>query len=361
MLQLDFVNVLIPAQYLVVWSRLGHYDTGLLDDYLYRSGNQIEHWAHEACSVPVELWPLLQYRRAGWQPWGNNPGSRLPDAAAYLENALEQVRLDGALTADELPQIRGPARKPGDWHRSVARRALEHHFGCGRLAVRERRANFQRVYDLPERIIPGEYLEREIEEPEARRELLAYAGSRLGIATLKDLADYFRMTMSDVAPRVAELVDQKRLVPVQVEGWQEPAWLSADASPPGEIRGASLHSPFDPLLWCRPRVERLFGFHYRLEIYLPKKRRKWGYYVLPFRVNDEIVARVDLKADRKASVLLVQQAHPEEGVDAGLVASLLAKELRALANWLQLARVQVRCRKLFCNQIRAEIKANVAA
>lgn len=352
LLQLDFVNVLVPAHYLVAWSRLGHYNRDRLDDYLYRSGRYIEHWAHEASTVPVRLWPLLAYRREQWRPWKNNPIERLADPKRYLAEALEIVRREGAVTANDLPQRPGPKRRGGDWHRSVARWALEYHFGSGRLAVAERKANFQRIYDLPERIIPAQHLSITPTEPQAHRELLLIAASRLGIATSGDLADYFRMRGGDVLPRLQELLEMNQLQQVEVEGWSEPAWLAVGARLPRKIDGACLLSPFDPLIWCRPRLERLFDFHYRLEIYVPESRRRWGYYVLPFRMGDEIVARVDLKADRSASTLRVQSAHLEESARAGPVAEALARELRMLATWLQLDRVQIRRRGDFDRALR---------
>ena len=335
-LQLDFVNVLIPAHFLIVWSRLGPYDRARFERYLYDSREFTEQWAHEASVVRVGDWPLLEYRRRDWTPWKRNPLKTLDDPESYLQCILEQVQSDGALTANDLPAAESPERQPGDWHRPVERWALEHHFGRGKLGVRRRLTNFQRVYDLPERLIDEQHRQRSVDETDARRELLRQSADSLGTATVRDLADYYRMTTRDAAPRVAELVEEGDLVPVRVEGWKEQAYLSATARFPRKIAGASLLSPFDPLVWFRPRAERLFDFQYRIEIYVPEAKRRWGYYVLPFRLGDRIVARVDLKADRPGKRLLVRRLHHERGTEQKETESALRCELGSMAEWLGL-------------------------
>lgn len=341
LLQLDFVNVLVPAHYLVLWSRLGAYDRERFDRFLYRRGDFTEQWAHEASVVPGDAWPLLAHRRAAYEPSKHNPIRRLRNRRRYLEDVLAQVRSEGALTSGDLPPLPGPKRRPGDWHRSLPRWALEYHFARGDLAVSHRLPNFQRVYDLPERIIRSEHLETSIDRDAAEREMLRRAAVALGVATLHDLADYFRMSPRHAAPRVEELVEEGALSRVEVEGWGQPAYLSAAARLPRSIEGASLHSPFDPIAWYRPRAERLFDFHYRIEIYVPAAKRKWGYYVLPFRLGDRIVARVDLKADRQGGRLLVLAAHEEPGVAIAECSQALAGELRALSEWLSLGTIEV--------------------
>ena len=335
-LQLDFVNVLIPAHFLMIWSRLGGYDRHRFERFLYDSREFTEQWAHEASVVRVGDWPLLEYRRRAWTPWKRNPLRTLDAPDTYLQCILEQVQSEGALTANDLPAADSPARKPGDWHRPVQRWALEHHFGRGTLGVRRRLTNFQRVYDLPERLIDDEYRQKSVSEIDARRELLRQSAVSLGIATIRDLADYYRMTARDAAPRVAELVEEGDLVPVRVEGWKEQGYLSATARFPREIGGASLLSPFDPVVWFRPRAERLFDFQYRIEIYVPEAKRRWGYYVLPFRLGDRIVARVDLKADRPGKRLLVRRLHHERGTKQKETESALRCELGSMAEWLGL-------------------------
>lgn len=340
-LQLDFVNVLLPAHYLIPWSRLGAYDRRRFEKFLYASGEFTEQWAHEASIVRISDWPLLEHRRQAWKPWKNNPLGTLDDPDAYLRDILEQVSRDGAVTANDLPAARSPKRKkPGDWHRPIQRWALEHHFGRGTLAVRRRLGNFQRVYDLPERLVDVAHRDRRVDTEDAERELLRQSATSLGIATLQDLADFYRMRPLDAAPRVAELVEEGALTPVRVEGWKDPAYLADSARYPRLISGASLLSPFDPLVWFRPRAERLFRFTYRIEIYVPKAKRRWGYYVLPFRLGDRIVARVDLKADRADSTLLVRSLHHETGTDKAETESALRAELDALADWLGLEDVR---------------------
>lgn len=347
-LQLDFVNVLLPAHFLIIWSRLGAYDRARFERFLYGSGEFTEQWAHEASVVPVGDWPLLGHRRRRFEPWKHNPLNRLEDRDRYLGRVLEQVRRDGPLTSNDLPPVAGPSRQPGDWHRSIPRWALEFHFGRGRLAVKKRLGNFQRVYDLPERLIAPNHLQHRILKPDAQRELLRNSASRLGIATLQDLADFYRMSPRDAAPRVRELEAEGALSPVAVEGWRETAYLAATARIPRDIKGACLLSPFDPVAWCRPRAKRLFGFEYRIEIYVPAARRRWGYYVLPFRLGDRIVARVDLKADRRSRTLLVQKAYLEAGADAHDTVEALAVELRRLGEWLGLDDVRVVPGNAFC-------------
>ncbi len=338
-LQLDFVNVLLPAHFLMIWSRLGRYDRRRFERFLYDSGEFTEQWAHEASVVRVSDWPLLEHRRRAWTPWKRNPLRTLRDPERYLDDILARVRRDGAVIANDLPAAESLPRKPGDWHRPVQRWALEHHFGRGQLAIRRRLANFQRVYDLPERLIPDEHRDRVVGEADARRELLRQSAASLGIATLQDLADFYRMSPQVATPHVEELVEAGDLAPVDVEGWRQLAFLFRGAKIPRRIAGASLLSPFDPLVWFRPRVERLFAFEYRIEIYVPAAKRRWGYYVLPFRLGDRIVARVDLKADRKNGALCVRAQHFEPHCDKEKTGSALAGELGALAEWLGLESV----------------------
>ena len=341
LLQLDYVNVLMPAHFLILWSRLGAYDRARLEGYFYDKGECVEQWAHEASILPASSWSLLEHRRQSYEMHKRNPLRTLRNCKAYLENVLKQVQRDGAVTAGDLPPAPGPKRKPGDWHRSIPRWALEYHFARGALLVRKRLPNFQRVFDFPERILPAQQLSQSVSRQDAQRELLRRAAASFGVATLHDLADYYRMSAGDVAPLLRDLVDDHSLTEIQVEGWKETAYLSSSARFPRAISGASLLSPFDPVVWFRPRAERMFNFHYRIEIYVPAAKRRWGYYVLPFRVGDRIVARVDLKADRKAGQLLVLNVHDEEGANRDSTCQFLATELHALRDWLNLEGVQV--------------------
>ena len=347
LLQLDFVNVLIPAHYLIVYSRLGAYAPERLRDVVYRRGEFIEQWAHEASIVPMELWPLLEHRREDFRPWPNSPIMKIKGRSKYLEQVIEIVQKNGPITANDLPPIAGPKRKPGDWHRSVPRWALECHFGTGKVAVAKRLTNFQRVYDIPERLIEPAHLQRKFSRADAQRELLRRAAESCGVATARDLADYYRMSPRDAAPRLDELIESGDIAQVEVEGWQETGLLAAGARLPRSLSCSALLSPFDPVVWFRPRAERLFDFHYRIEIYVPAAKRKWGYYVLPFLLDERIVARVDLKADRKAGRLLVLAAHPENDIDTDRTIASLVVELQNLAAWLGLEGVKVSRRGAF--------------
>lgn len=352
-LQLDFVNVLLPAHYLVAWSRLGPYDIDRLLDFLYGSGHYTEHWAHEASLIPAAYWPALQYRRKAYKPWPRSPIHLLDDLDTYLAELLRRIESEGPLTASDFEDPLALERREGDWHRSLPRHALEVHFGRGTLAVETRLPNFQRVYDLPERVLPDYHDEPAIAAPDAHRLLLADAARAFGVATASDLVDYFRMSPRVAKPLLADLVDSGELSPVRVEGWREDAYLSRHARLPRAIAGASLVSPFDPLVWFRPRTERLFEFRYRIEIYVPEARREWGYYVLPFRQGDRITGRLDLKADRKTRTLLVRKSYAESacGIPAGGVAAAMAEELTALADWLRLDCIEVTRHNSFSGQL----------
>jgi len=223
----------------------------------------------------------------------------------------------------------------------VPRAVLEAEFIRGKLAVVERRPDFSRSFDLSERLIPAEHHQRQVERADAERELLRIASRAHGIGTANDLADYFRMPMRDARPRLGELVSGGELREVRVERWREPAYLHAAAATPKQITAASLLSPFDPLIWTRPRVARLFGFDYRVEIFVPPEKRKYGFYVLPFLLGERLVARVDLKADRSARRLNVHGAWVEAGADTAEVAAALARELATLARWLDLDSVRI--------------------
>lgn len=355
LLQLDYVNVLIPAHYLVVFSRLGPYDMSRFNQLVYQGGDFTEQWAHEASIVPVDLWPALEYRRNDYKPYPNSPIMKLKGRSKYLSQVHELIKEKAPLTTQDLPPFEGPKRRPGDWHRSVPRWALEYHFGVGNVAVRDRLPNFQRVYDLPERLIDPEHLERPMTREEGQNALILRAAKAMGIGTLHDLADYYRMSPRDAALRVAGLVESGELSEVEVEGWEAPGYIVRGARLPRSIKHASLLSPFDPVVWCRPRAQRLFDFHYRIEIYVPAAKRRWGYYVLPFLLDDRIVARVDLKADRKNSALLVLASHAEDDIDQDKAIDGLSNELRDLATWLGLERIKVSRRGAFARALAAHI------
>ena len=342
LLQIDYVNVLTPAQYLVPYSRLGPYPRPRLDQAIYGGGQFTEQWAHEASIVPVETWPLLRHRMETHRvrPWGFE--RFLEKNAVYAQWVLEQVRARGPLTAADLPDRDGVERRlPGTWARTVPRAVLEAFFGQGVLGVAARRPDFSRAYDLAERLIPPEQRRLAPGREEAQRELLCLAARAHGAGTAEDLADYYRMPIREARARLAELVEAGELMETRVEGWRATAYLHPEAKAPRTIDGAALLSPFDPVVWFRPRALRLFHFHYRIEIYVPEPKRRWGYYVLPFLLGDRLAARVDLKADRANGRLLVRSAHLEAGADGASTADALSEELRRMADWLELDGVAV--------------------
>jgi uncharacterized protein YcaQ len=340
--QIDSVNVLSRSHYLPFFSRLGSYPRAALDDLTARRHAVFEYWAHEASFLPVRLQPYLRWRMAAAaeHAWGNmvRIQRERPD---FVADVLDRVRTTGPLKASDLAE---PKRaRPGtmwNWHEGKV--ALEWLFFTGEITATHRTTAFEKVYDLTERVLPADVLRTPTpDRSDAVRELVRTAARALGIATETDLRDYFRLTPADARTAIAELADAGELRPVEVAGWRRPGWLDPEARRPRWIRARALLSPFDSLVWERPRVERLFGFRYRLEIYTPAAQRVHGYYVLPFLLGDQLVARVDLKADRQAGVLRVQAAHGEEGIDRPLVAAALADELRLLADWLELDDVEV--------------------
>ena len=356
LLQIDYVNVLAPAQYQVLFSRLGPYERSRLDDLIYRGREFTEQWAHEASIVPVETWPLLRHRMETHRvrPYGFE--KLMAQSPGYVEQVLDDVRARGPLTADDLADPEDIPRKiAGAWHGTVRRAVLEAHFGRGLLAVTDRRSNFARVFDLAERVLPSRHHSREVGREDAQRELLRLAARSFGIAAADDLADYYRMPVREARPRIAELVEAGELREVRVAGWRAPAYLCREARMPRRIAAASLLSPFDPVVWYRPRTSRLFEFEYRIEIWVPAEKRKWGYYCLPFLLGDRLVGRVDLKADRTGRRLLVLAAYIEIHNDPGVVAKALARELHTMAEWLGLDSVAVERRGNLARELKAAL------
>ncbi|WP_116453052.1 winged helix-turn-helix domain-containing protein [Blastococcus litoris] len=340
--QIDSVNVLSRSHYLPYFSRLGDYPRAALDDLTARRHAVFEYWAHEASFLPVRLQPQLRWRMAAaeQQAWGNMVRLQR-DRPGFVAEVLERVRTEGPLKAGDL--LEGPRERSGemwDWH--AGKVALEWLFFTGAVTATHRTTSFEKVYDLTERVLPAAVLRTPTPDPaDAVRELVRVASRALGVATERDLRDYFRLTPAAARAAIEELADAGELVPVDVAGWGSPAWLDPGARRPRWIRARALLSPFDSLVWERPRVERIFGFRYRLEIYTPAAKRVHGYYVLPFLLGDRLVARADLKADRQAGVLRVQAVHGEEGIQRPVVAEALAEELRLMADWLQLDDVVV--------------------
>ncbi len=338
LLQIDYVNVLVPAQYQVLFSRLGGYDRAVLDRLAWERRGYVEFWAHEASIVPVEAWPHLRHRFGGDRRvhWVERFRRGNP---ALMQRVLEQVRARGALAAAEFDDPTATKRTGGFWGWSPAKCAFEGHIVQGTMAVARRRDAMERVYDLSERVLPAAVLGTQAARADSMRALVRTAARVLGVATAHDLADYYRLAMGDARAAIAALQADGELVPVRVEGWKDPAWRWHLARAGKRAAARTLLSPFDPLIWFRPRVQRLFGVDYRLEIWVPRAKRKFGYYVLPFLLGDRLVARVDLACDRAAGRLQVVAAYAEPGSGASLdeVSAALAVELRAWAAWLGMA------------------------
>jgi uncharacterized protein YcaQ len=371
-LQIDSVNVLCRSHYLPVFARLGPYPLTVLDRMAWdrRRRELFEYWAHNASLVSLHMYPLLRWRMqaAVRHSWGSNldPDLFVPWAVVegmtrlaehqpgLVDGVLAVVTERGPVTAGEASpsgqRRRGPADEGGrmwNWH--DAKIVLEWLFCCGKVAIAARLPTFERVYDLTDRVIPAAVLAAPIPSPEdAQRELIRIAARALGIATARELcgkpSGYFSLPQGHWKVRVAELVQAGELIPVRVDGLAEQLYLWPQARVPRRVEARALLSPFDSLIWDRDRILRLFDFHYRIGIYTPAAQRTHGYYVLPFLLGDRLVARVDLKADRQESALLVQEAHAEPAVREREVAAELADELRLMASWLELDRVVVSSR-----------------
>jgi uncharacterized protein len=349
-LQVDSVNVLQRAHYMPLYSRMGPYDPTLLDRAQQSNGRGprrvVEYWAHVQALMPVELWPVMRHRMESYRTqrhkwWGTEV---TPELTGRL---LEEIAEMGAATARDLDDGLPRSKEHWGWNWSSTRRALDYLFMIGEVAVEGRNSQFEIRYDLPERVIPPEILGAPTPPlDEANRELVRRAARSHGVATARCLADYYRMRLQPGSGQVAarqaidELVEEGELIPVTVEGWNRPAYLHRDARRPRKVAARALLSPFDPVVWERERTERLFDFHYRIEIYVPAPKRVHGYYVLPFLLRDRIVARVDLKADRPGGRLVVKAAHAERDAPDD-TAEELGAELRDLAGWLGLSGITV--------------------
>ena len=337
-IQIDSVNVVVRTHYLPTFSRLGAYPQALLEREAWgKKPSLFEYWGHEASLMPLAMQPLMRWRmeRArGGATWSGLArfGRERRD---YIDNILAEIEKRGPVTGGDFTD--GTKGRPGWWEWSDGKQALEWLFWAGLVAATHRRGSFERVYDLPERVLPRAILQ--LPSPsgvDARRALLARSARALGVATADDLRDYYRIPTADARLPIEQLVEQGILIPVGVRGWRQQAYLHKDARPGRRLEGSALLSPFDPLIWSRPRTERVFGFRYRLEIYTPASKREHGYYVLPFLMDGALVARVDLKADRRAGALVVQRAHVESGAPKSTVERLI-DELRLMASWLGLS------------------------
>ncbi|MCX7324457.1 MAG: winged helix-turn-helix domain-containing protein [Hyphomicrobiales bacterium] len=344
-LQIDSVNIIARAHTLPGFSRLGHYSTTDLDALAYdgRRRKLFEYWGHEASYLPVEMQPLFRWRMARAAA-GTNIYSGLArfgrERAGFIETVRREVAARGPLAASDLSfKQKGEG---GWWGWSEGKMALEWLFWAGEITTATRRGAFERIYDLTERVLPKSVLAKPTPgDADAQRELMRISAAAHGVGTERCLRDYFRLEPADSKARVAELVEADELLPVSVRGWDKPAYLWHQARAPRRIEAQALLAPFDPLIWQRERTEALFGARIRLEIYTPAQKRTHGYYVLPFVLGERVVARVDLKADRQAGVLLVLATHSEPDSDTGQTLEPLAAELRFMAHWLGLERITV--------------------
>jgi len=346
-LQVDSVNVLQRAHFMPLYSRMGPYDVDLVRRASEGKPRRVvEYWAHVQALMPVELWPVMRHRMARYRDgkhkwWGSAVTDEL------TENLLAEISDRGAATARDLDDGLPRTKENWGWNWSDTRKALDYMYMVGDVAIAGRNSQFEIRYDLPERVIPREHLEAPaLSEHDAVKELVRRAARSHGVGTLRDLADYYRLRsvpgqhQTGAAPVVAELVEEGELVPVTIEGVKRPAYLHRDARIPRRVNARALLSPFDPVVWERERTEALFDFFYRIEIYTPVEKRVHGYYVLPFLLGDRIVARVDLKADRRTGLLLVKAAHSEPAAPEE-TADQLSAELHRMAGWLGLHTVVV--------------------
>ena len=341
-IQIDSVNVLVRSQELPLFARLGNHDRNAIPKAT-EAQKLFEYWGHEAAHLPVEIHPLFRWKmnaaRTGKVThWGLT--SFYEENKAFVKRTLKHVATNGPTTSRELSTR--TEKKGTWWDWDEAKVALEYLFLTGQLMSRGRGSDFARIYDTPERVLPQRIIDAPTpSEHVARKQLLVRSAIAQGVATTSDLADYYRQKLATVKPLIAELVEEGELHTVAVDGWTEKAFVHRNAKLPKQLHATALLSPFDSLVWCRPRNERLFDFHYRIEIYTPKEKRKFGYYVLPFMMNSEMVGRVDLKADRANGALLAHSVHTEKGVKRSAINEALNAELDVMATWLGLEQVQI--------------------
>ncbi|MEV4282713.1 winged helix-turn-helix domain-containing protein [Actinoplanes xinjiangensis] len=362
LIQMDSVNVLQRAHFMPLYSRLGPYDPGLLERAAYRRPRELfEFWGHEASLIRTDLQPLFRWRmaRAHEFAWGNmrRIAEEQPQLVAWV---LDEVRARGPITAAEIEHDAPRAKEHWGWNWSVVKQALEWLFYTGQVTAAERTTSFARRYDLPGRVLPPAVLAAPDPSPEeAFRALVELSARALGVAGEAELRDYFRLPVQPCRTAIAELAEAGVLRPVTVPGWKS-AWLHHEARLPRRVSAATLVSPFDPLIWERARTERLFGMTYRIEIYVPKPQRLYGYYVLPFLLGDRFAARVDLKADRRTGELQIPAAWLEPGADPEETAAALAAELSRLAGWLGLHTVTLPERGDFTAPLASALRAAAA-
>jgi uncharacterized protein len=363
-IQIDSVNVLARAHYMPTFSRYGPYPSSALDSLAHEKRELFEYWGHAACFLPIELYPAMRWRmESQLEGWGGLPKQQL----SFIEAVHSEVAERGPLSAGQLSN--GGKGTGNWWGWSDGKRAIEFLFRQGRVAIAGRR-NFERLYDIPERVFPRELLKaKSVPAADAKKELLVRAARAMGVGTARDIAMYFhvdqwwdRARVNGTRPRAKtsllfdELVDDGRLEKVKVEGWKQAGFMVPGAKVPRAVDARAIVSPFDPLMWERRWTKSVFDFDYQIEIYVPAPKRIYGYYVLPFVLGDRFAGRVDLKADRKASTLLVHAAYAEAGRDAKEVATALAAELRSMASWLALGAIKVGAKGNLAKPLAAAIR-----
>jgi uncharacterized protein len=361
LLQIDSVNVLVRSEELPVFARIGPHPRKIVRE-MDRKGELFEYWVHEASLLPTKDEPLYRWKKQkalrGDDPtvWGGVRNFHRTKPKV-VEGVFEEIAARGPLGASQLSTAGGKNRDGWGWHWDEAKLAVENLFWTGRIAASNRNTSFERNYALPENCFPAAVLDQTAPtEREARKELLRRAARAHGIGTAKCLADYHRQKMADARPLLNELEADGELVLVNVKGWADGLYLDPGAAQPRRVNARALLSPFDPLVWERSRTENLFDFRYRIEIYVPKDKRQYGYYVLPFLLGTQLVARVDLKADRAVSTLLVQSAWGEPGINEHEVAAALAEELALQAAWLELDQVIVHAHGDLSSQLRKAVE-----
>lgn len=337
-LQLDSVNVCVRSHYMPLFSRLGPYRQELIDALAYDDRELFEYWGHEASFVPARLYPAMRHRMERLGSW-KAIRRMVEEHPGFVEAVEEEVHAHGPLSVGDLSD---PGERTGPWWGyGKGKLALEYLFAKGRVGV-DRRVSFTRYYSAPHHVVPEAYFAAEpLGREEAHRTLILDGLRGLGVGTAEDIADYWRLHLPTMRPILAAMAEAGEVTRVEVEGWDRPAYVDDAASVPRSIPGRALLSPFDPVVWNRDRAERLFGFRYRIEIYVPEPRREFGYYVYPFLLDGELVGRVDLKAHRDRGALEARASWVEDGRDPERVGRELAEELRLMAGWLGLADVEV--------------------
>jgi uncharacterized protein YcaQ len=361
LLQIDSVNVLVRSHYLPLYARLGHYDVAALDARCFTQAKRhfFECWAHEASFVPMNLHPLMRWRmdraRAGNGTYKSMNKYGLENKP-YLKATLEHIQRNGPIRSSEVPD--GGKSDGGWWGWSKGKMALETLFDQG-LITAATRQGFERIYDLPERVLPSDVLNRPTpSERDSFRVLIEKSAEALGIATEFDLRDYFRLPVAEARQATLDNIEAGVISPVSVEGWTKQAYMHRDAKIPRKAGATALLSPFDPIVWDRDRAERLFNFHYRIELYTPAPKRKFGYYVLPFMTGETLGGRLCLKSDRENGTLLVNRSHVEDGANPGDVAPAIAAEIKLMAQWLGLPNVKIARTGNFAKALNAASRDN---